>query len=117
MLLLEYLQQPLTPPQVVVPRRVGKNMTSKLLSHKDVKSPQIWEEFNYNNIMQEFQGYHLGSHGGNSTIASEREEAIAEHEVNPSRISELDRLACEDVSFESRARNQQLAVVRVHVRE
>ena len=55
MLLLEYLQRPLTPPQVVVPRRVGKNTTSKLFSHKDIKNLQIWEEFNYDNIMQEFQ--------------------------------------------------------------
>lgn len=55
MLLLEYLQRPLTPPQDVVPRRVGKNTTSKLFSHKDIKNLQIWEEFNYDNIMQEFQ--------------------------------------------------------------
>ena len=55
MLLLEYLQRPLTPPQDVVPRRVGKNTTSKLFSHKDIKNLQTWEEFNYDNIMQEFQ--------------------------------------------------------------
>ena len=55
MLLLEYLQRPLTPPQVVVPGRVGKNTTSKLFSYKDIKSLQIWDDFNYDNITQGFQ--------------------------------------------------------------
>ena len=41
MLLLEYLQRPLTPPQVVVPRRVGKNTTSKLFSQRYQESPDL----------------------------------------------------------------------------
>ena len=61
LLLLEYLQRPLTLPQVVVPRRVGKNTTSKLFSNKDIKSLQIWKEFNYDNIMQEFQDFRTSS--------------------------------------------------------